>query len=291
MKIKEANAGIITNCELLDMLKSRGAAKDTTRVIAPVAPSEYKVYDYLVGTVACNQTREQINEFLEKSKKYKLAKAEILSIINTRPSQLVELDPLIEQQEQRPEIDMEELVELILQVLPPHPVQPEAEETEDNVPIVSKDVKYADKMPIIPWGPRFTKSSQKDMQINLAISAVFTAWILIKRNAAYKPLQFLAFAFVYRLFEKLKATEPAVSPTLTEDGEDDGKGLRMGKRLLRSLALSFGCIAFASLAYTCILNVIEYTSGFIPIVLYNNQEPIITAVSAVSLYILASYYR
>ncbi|CAN1298249.1 DNA-directed RNA polymerase III subunit RPC9 [Linum perenne] len=141
MKIKEANAGIITNCELLDMLKSRGAAKDTTRVIAPVAPSEYKVYDYLVGTVACNQTREQINEFLEKSKKYKLAKAEILSIINTRPSQLVELDPviirqLIEQQEQRPEIDMEELVELILQVLPPHPVQPEAEETEDNVPIV-----------------------------------------------------------------------------------------------------------------------------------------------------------
>ncbi|CAN1131965.1 Protein CHLOROPLAST J-LIKE DOMAIN 1, chloroplastic [Linum perenne] len=156
---------------------------------------------------------------------------------------------------------------------------------------VSKDVKYADKMPLIPWGPRFTKSSQKDMQINLAISAVFTAWILIKRNAAYKPLQFLAFAFVYRLFEKLKATEPAVSPTLTEDGEDDGKGLRMGKRLLRSLALSFGCIAFASLAYTCILNVIEYTSGFIPIVLYNNQEPIITAVSAVSLYILASYYR
>ncbi|CAN1271141.1 Protein CHLOROPLAST J-LIKE DOMAIN 1, chloroplastic [Linum perenne] len=207
------------------------------------------VYDYLVGTVACNQTREQINEFLEKSKKYKLAKAEILSIINTRPSQLVELDP------------------------------------------VSKDVKYADKMPLIPWGPRFTKSSQKDMQINLAISAVFTAWILIKRNAAYKPLQFLAFAFVYRLFEKLKATEPAVSPTLTEDGEDDGKGLRMGKRLLRSLALSFGCIAFASLAYTCILNVVEYTSGFIPIVLYNNQEPIITAVSAVSLYILASYYR
>ncbi|CAN1765976.1 Protein CHLOROPLAST J-LIKE DOMAIN 1, chloroplastic [Linum perenne] len=283
MKIKEANAGIITNCELLDMLKSRGAAKDTTRVIAPVAPSEYKVYDYLVGTVACNQTREQINEFLEKSKKYKLAKAEILSIINTRPSQLVELDPLIEQQEQRPEIDMEELVELILQVLPPHPVQPEAEETEDNVPIVSKDVKYADKMPIIPWGPRFTKSSQKDMQINLAISAVFTAWILIKRNAAYKPLQFLAFAFVYRLFEKLKATEPAVSPTLTEDGEDDGKGLRMGKRLLRSLALSFGCIAFASLAYTCILNVIEYTSGFIPIVLYNNQAAFTSIVDFASL--------
>ncbi|CAN0917271.1 DNA-directed RNA polymerase III subunit RPC9 [Linum grandiflorum] len=139
MKIKEANAGTITNCEVLDMLKSRGAAKDT-RVIAPVAPSEYKVYDYLVGTAACNQTRQHINEFLDKSKKYKLAKSEILSIINTRPSQVVELDPLIEAQDERPEIDMEELVELILEVLPPHPLQPDpaddvAKETEDSAPI------------------------------------------------------------------------------------------------------------------------------------------------------------
>ncbi|XP_059665763.1 protein CHLOROPLAST J-LIKE DOMAIN 1, chloroplastic isoform X2 [Cornus florida] len=93
---------------------------------------------------------------------------------------------------------------------------------------VSKDIKYADKQPIVPWGPRFTKSSVQDMRINMAISAVFTAWIFIKRNAEWKPLQFLAFVFVYRIFEKLKAFEPAVSPTLTEDGEDEGRGLRMG---------------------------------------------------------------
>ena len=42
-----------------------------------------------------------------------------------------------------------------------------------------------------------------------------TAWIVIKRNVEYKPLQFLAFAFVYRIFEKLKAFEPPVSPTFT----------------------------------------------------------------------------
>ena len=42
-----------------------------------------------------------------------------------------------------------------------------------------------------------------------------TAWILIKRSAEYKPLQFMAFAFVYRIFEKLKAFEPPVSPTYT----------------------------------------------------------------------------
>ncbi|CAN1298828.1 hypothetical protein LINPERPRIM_LOCUS23959 [Linum perenne] len=51
--------------------------------------------------------------------KYKLAKAEIL----------------INNKHLCSEIDMEELVELILQVLPPHPVQPEPDETEDNVHI------------------------------------------------------------------------------------------------------------------------------------------------------------
>ncbi|XP_048225552.1 uncharacterized protein LOC8258687 [Ricinus communis] len=156
---------------------------------------------------------------------------------------------------------------------------------------VSKDIKYADKQPIVPWGPRFAKSSVQDMRINLAISAAFVAWILIKRNADYKPLQFLAFAFVYRIFEKLKSFEPSVSPTFTEDGEDDGRALRMGKRLLRSLALVFGCIAFASLAYTGILNLIEFIGSYIPVFLFNNQELIVTTSSAVILYILGSYYR
>ncbi|KAJ0078911.1 hypothetical protein Patl1_23182 [Pistacia atlantica] len=156
---------------------------------------------------------------------------------------------------------------------------------------VSKEVKYADKQPIVPWGPRYSKSDEKDMRINLAISAAFMAWIAIKRYAEYKPLQFLAFAFVYRIFEKLKKFEPAVSPTVTEEGEDDGRALRMGKRILRSLGLVFGCIAVSSLAFTGILNFIEYSNGFIPVFLYNNQELIITASSAVMLYIMASYYR
>ncbi|XP_010043287.2 uncharacterized protein LOC104432531 [Eucalyptus grandis] len=157
---------------------------------------------------------------------------------------------------------------------------------------VSKDIKYADKQPIVPWGPRFTKSSVQDMRINMAISAVFTAWILIKRNAEYKPLQFLTFAFVYRIFEKLKSFEPPVSPTFTEEGEEDpGRGLRMGKRLLRSLALVFGCIAFSSLAYTGLLNLIEFVGSFIPAFLYNNQELIVTTSTAIFLFIMASFYR
>ncbi|KAI3915673.1 hypothetical protein MKX01_015498 [Papaver californicum] len=156
---------------------------------------------------------------------------------------------------------------------------------------VSKDIKYADRQPIVPWGPRFSKSSVQDMQINLAISAVFTAWIVIKRSAEWKPLQFLAFVFVYRIFEKLKSSEPSVSPTFNEEGEDEGRGLRMGKRILRSLSLVFGCITVTSLGFTGILNVIEMLGSFIPSFLYNNQELFITSATAVMLYILASFYR
>ncbi|KAL5061173.1 hypothetical protein RYX36_032777 [Vicia faba] len=156
---------------------------------------------------------------------------------------------------------------------------------------VSKDIKYADKQPIIPWGPRFAKCSESDIRINLAISAAFTAWIVVTRSAEYKPLQFLAFAFVYRLFEKLKSFESPKSSTINEDGEDPGEGLRMGKRLLRSLALVFGCVAVSSVAFTVGLNIIESASGYIPSILYNSQELIITASSAVMLYILGSFYR
>ncbi|CAN6895161.1 unnamed protein product, partial [Brassica oleracea] len=80
---------------------------------------------------------------------------------------------------------------------------------------VSKDIKYADKQPIIPWGPRYSKSSRNEMLINLSIATVFSAWIAIQRSVEYKPLQFMSFVFMYRIFEKLKSFEAPSSPTLT----------------------------------------------------------------------------
>ena len=37
----KANAGTLTNFEVLDLLNSRGASNDTTSVIAPISTSEY----------------------------------------------------------------------------------------------------------------------------------------------------------------------------------------------------------------------------------------------------------
>ncbi|RVW93008.1 hypothetical protein CK203_032803 [Vitis vinifera] len=172
---KKANAGALTNFEVLDFLRSRGAAKDPTRVIAPIAASEFKVYDYLVESAACNQTRESINELLEKCKKYDLAKAEILNIINIRPASPVEIDPamyqamkseqyvksfqenvediahytklsqpvptkeIIEESEKRMGEGIEDLIEMVITVLPPPPNQMNTEEE-----VVAGDEEIAD---------------------------------------------------------------------------------------------------------------------------------------------------
>lgn len=135
MKILEANAGALTNFEVLDFLRAKGASKDRTRVIANVAQSEYKVYDYLVNTAACDQSRENINEFLERVKSHDLAKAEVLNIINMRPAAAVEIASIIENIEARfpdekiseDEVNQNEeileIVELVKQTLPPPPVK------------------------------------------------------------------------------------------------------------------------------------------------------------------------
>ncbi|CAL5408082.1 unnamed protein product [Camellia sinensis] len=117
--VLKANAGTLTNFEVLDFLQSRGAAKDSARII---------VFDYLEQSAACNQTRERITEFVKKCKKYNLAKAEILNIINIRPSSVVEIDPIIEECESRLGDCVEELVELVAEVLPAPPTQTESDD-------------------------------------------------------------------------------------------------------------------------------------------------------------------
>ena len=128
---QKANAGPLTNFEVLYLLRSRGASRDPTRAMSLITPSEFKVtlliamsfslkllpyfclcnmekvypkipvlqflvqvYDYLVESAACNQTRERVKNFLEKSKEYQLAKAEVINIINIRPTSAVELVPV-----------------------------------------------------------------------------------------------------------------------------------------------------------------------------------------------------
>jgi hypothetical protein len=127
------SVGPLTNFEVLDFLRSRGAAKDPTRVIVSVAPSEFKVFDYLERSVACNQTRESVEEFKNKCKEYKLVSAEIVNIVNIRPSSVVDIDPLIDDCEGRLGERIDELVELVAKHFPtPAPMQSDEAANEDG---------------------------------------------------------------------------------------------------------------------------------------------------------------
>jgi len=157
--------------------------------------------------------------------------------------------------------------------------------------LVSKDIKYADNQPIVPWGPRPSKSAVKDVRINMAISAAIVVCIAIIGNADWKPLQFLCFAFFYRILQKLRVTEPPITPIYNEYGEVEGRGVRMAKRVFRALGLIFGCVFAASLGYTIALNLVELSWQQTPHIVYYYQELIVTAAASVLLCITASYYR
>ncbi|XP_058736750.1 uncharacterized protein LOC131609111 [Vicia villosa] len=119
MKILEANVSALTNFEVLDFIRSKGASKDPTRVIAKVAMSEYKVYDYLVNTAAGSQTRESVKEYLTSIKQHELSEAEVLNVLNIRPAAEVELFHIIEDCTIRfPDEQIAEIVELVEKTLP-----------------------------------------------------------------------------------------------------------------------------------------------------------------------------
>ncbi|XP_020594076.1 uncharacterized protein LOC110034135, partial [Phalaenopsis equestris] len=125
--------------EVLDMLRSRGAMSDPMGCLGLVSKSECKVYDYLLQKAACNQSREGIEsfnrrceEFNKGNEKRKLTKAEILNIINLRPSSLAELYAIIPNVESRFRVsqdgsadDVVELFNIVRQILPQRPENPE----------------------------------------------------------------------------------------------------------------------------------------------------------------------
>eukprot|EP00262_Sarcandra_glabra_P006078 TRINITY_DN18125_c0_g1_i1.p1 TRINITY_DN18125_c0_g1~~TRINITY_DN18125_c0_g1_i1.p1 ORF type:complete len:128 (-),score=20.02 TRINITY_DN18125_c0_g1_i1:245-628(-) len=127
MKVIEAKAGALTNFEVLDLLRSRGATTNPLGAIGSVSPSECKVFEFLVQSAACDQTKENINEFLKRSEKYNLAKAEKLNIINIRPFSTACLYPIIKDCDNRLGNKIEELVNMVVEVLPPRPTPDQAE--------------------------------------------------------------------------------------------------------------------------------------------------------------------
>ncbi|CAO2036485.1 unnamed protein product [Urochloa humidicola] len=142
MKILKENAGPLTNFEVLDFLRSRGAKIDPMGCLGAVAASECKVYEYLLKTPSCSQSRESIHEFVKRSEGFRLADADKLNAMNWRPSSAADVYAMIEECGRRFNKDergeacnederVQEFLDMVKEVLPPPPPKAEAEEEED----------------------------------------------------------------------------------------------------------------------------------------------------------------
>ncbi|KAE8767292.1 DNA-directed RNA polymerase III subunit RPC9 [Hordeum vulgare] len=147
MAREKANAGHLTNFEVLDFLRTRGAKIDPMGCLGAVAASECKVvYEYLLKTPACNQTRESVTEFANRCEGFKLTDADKQNIINWRPASAADVYAMVEEcgkrfckdergMAQDEEDRANELVALVDEVFPAPPANP-----EDEVDVDMKDV-------------------------------------------------------------------------------------------------------------------------------------------------------
>eukprot|EP00252_Welwitschia_mirabilis_P013382 TRINITY_DN2946_c0_g2_i1.p1 TRINITY_DN2946_c0_g2~~TRINITY_DN2946_c0_g2_i1.p1 ORF type:complete len:150 (-),score=41.25 TRINITY_DN2946_c0_g2_i1:439-888(-) len=147
MKIKKSNAGLLSNFEVLDLLRSRGATQDPLGSLGAATASECKVFAYLLQSAACNQTRECIQEFVEKIKKFELTKAEKLQTLNLRPSTAVEVHLIVEDCEERMSSDaVDAFIGIVKNTLPSPPQKPQEDVVEDDETMEGNGEGTADGM-------------------------------------------------------------------------------------------------------------------------------------------------
>eukprot|EP01018_Ginkgo_biloba_P000677 Gb_08495 [translate_table: standard] len=154
MRVKEADAGLLSNFEVLNLLRSKGATQDPLGSFGSATKSECKVFDYLVQSAASNQTRESVDDFLTKTEKYSLTKAERIQVLNLRPSTVVEIHLIVEDLEERlADSTVVELLEIIKTTLPPPPKKPEEEEENGEADQeAAEDTEGADDVAMVMDG-------------------------------------------------------------------------------------------------------------------------------------------
>lgn len=132
MKVLQGNAGLLSNFEVLDLLRSRGADKGP---LSKLVPSELKVYNYLIPTPAGTQNTESLKNFLADTEPFNFTAAEKLQVLNSRPSTEVEVHLIVEDCDERLSSErVEQFLAVVEQTLPPAPSVPGAVEADGEDP-------------------------------------------------------------------------------------------------------------------------------------------------------------
>ncbi|RKP06630.1 RNA polymerase II, partial [Thamnocephalis sphaerospora] len=126
MEIVEGRVALLSNYEVLAVLRDqqqvRGDAGTTiasNRTAENVKTVEFETLSYLNDSPCATQTPEQVAELMSALSQFALTKAERLQILNLRPRQAVEIHMLIEECDERFEMNtLEAMLELVRKHLP-----------------------------------------------------------------------------------------------------------------------------------------------------------------------------
>lgn len=138
MEVIDENAGMVSNFEVLEVLKDikegvsghRKPGKNQTNL----ATILYSTLKYLEQTPCNKQNRETIAQFTKAVEPFKLTQAEKLQLLNQRPTTAVEIQLIVEESEERlTEEQIEELLTIVTETLPgEEPMQEEEADTADG---------------------------------------------------------------------------------------------------------------------------------------------------------------
>ncbi|KAI8921846.1 RNA polymerase II [Powellomyces hirtus] len=130
MEVLELRAAHLSNSEVLTFLTELQTVREQNiPVVNPGAPLESNLKDlyeierevvtFLSGTPCAEQDEAVIKTFMEALRKYDLTKGEKLMLLNLRPKSIAELNPMVEDLDNRlREEEQEALVALICELLP-----------------------------------------------------------------------------------------------------------------------------------------------------------------------------
>uniref|UniRef100_A0A1I7YWV5 DNA-directed RNA polymerase III subunit RPC9 n=1 Tax=Steinernema glaseri TaxID=37863 RepID=A0A1I7YWV5_9BILA len=127
MEIVNARQSTLTCFEVLNLLNEVSPTGSKHRNQKSYSTLLYATKKYLRSRPASVQTNEGIGKLIRALKPFKLTPAEILQVIDLRPTSGVELSLIIEEAEARLTSEQEEkILEIVAQNLP----EPEAQDTE-----------------------------------------------------------------------------------------------------------------------------------------------------------------
>ncbi|CAD5219434.1 unnamed protein product [Bursaphelenchus okinawaensis] len=119
MEVLDARCTVISNAEALNLLITAKAKQNKERSLRQHQTVLYETVKYLKETPAISQTEQHVVELMKALEPYKLTGAEVLQIVNHRPTDSLGLGVLIEECDERINDDqMGEILDIVIRILP-----------------------------------------------------------------------------------------------------------------------------------------------------------------------------